>query len=103
VQGLNIARLLGAILKSSADLDDATFQRAVRDVNIAPDRVQQFMLGDEASRTVRDVEKNREGLACQRDLFGATAQTLALPVMRLHCGGYKNVAWTWRHYARSTI
>jgi hypothetical protein len=67
VDGLDEPRHPGPVPERFADLPDADVQRGVGHQGVAPDRVEEFPLGDQPAGPLGQVAQDGEGLRGQRD------------------------------------
>ena len=72
---LHETRRLGIVIERTPDFAHAHLQRAVGHEHAGPDRIEQLVLRDEASRACHEVLEKRERLGRQRDRSVTVEQT----------------------------
>src|SRR3954453_16520323 len=93
---LDIARRVGIVVEQASQISDVPGQRVITDCDISPTRVQQFVLGDQASRVADKMYQQPKGFGLHGQRLSGALQ-LKLPFMDLHVRESENRALIARH------
>src|ERR1700677_103948 len=66
---LNKARIFGVIFQRTTNLSDALDQRVVGDIRVLPNRIGEFVLGDEDARMLKEVQQNLKTLIAKSVVY----------------------------------
>ncbi|HEX9136090.1 MAG TPA: hypothetical protein VF905_03985 [Nitrospirota bacterium] len=97
--GLNEARRLRIVVESLTELTNCDFENALADKGFGPDRVEEFLFGDELARTPEEVGEDCVGFGSELNCLWASAQAL---VGQVQVKGIEDYSFFTHHFNYQT-